>query len=86
MRQTHVLGMSNCEQISFSPRLWETRGVTTLDNRVPEHNDTVTVEGRQGRFFVIGIDSINKTVDVRSASAPVVIVKGVPWTTISYPD
>jgi hypothetical protein len=58
--------------------------VTSLENRVPKQNDTVTVAGRTGRLFVIGIDSINKTVELGTVSGPVVIVKGVPWTTMSY--
>jgi hypothetical protein len=58
--------------------------MTSPENRVPKQNETVTLEGRTGRFSVIGIDSINKTVEVRTVSAPVVVVKDVPWATIFY--
>jgi AraC-like DNA-binding protein len=74
--------------LSLRRPLWETHGVKTLENRIPKQNDTVTVEGRTDRFLVIGIDSINKTVEVRttsaSFSASFVVVKGVPWTAVSY--
>ena len=52
-------------------------------NRVPKHNDTVTVEGRTGRFVVIGIDSLHETVEVRTTSAPITVVRDVPWSAIS---
>jgi hypothetical protein len=60
--------------------------MANLENRVPKHHETVTVAGRTGRFLVIGIDSINKTVKVRTISPSFVVVKGVPWTTVSYLD
>ena len=81
-----IIGPFNSEQVSFSARLWETRGVTALDNRVPKHNDPVTVEGRQGNFFVIGIDLTHQTVEVTTVSAPDATIKDVPWTTVSYVD
>jgi hypothetical protein len=49
---------------------------------IPKQNDAITLAGRDGRFLVIGIDSINKTVEVRTMSNPVAIVKDVPWTTL----
>ena len=62
--------------------------MANLETRVPKQNDSVTVEGRAGRFLVIGIDPINKTVEVRttsaSFSASFVVVKDVPWATVSY--
>jgi hypothetical protein len=62
--------------------------MANLENRIPKQNDSVTVEGRKGRFLVIGIDSINKTVEVRTTSASFsgsfVVVKDVPWATVSY--
>jgi hypothetical protein len=62
--------------------------MANLENRIPKKNDSVTVEGRKGRFLVIGIDSINKTVEVRttsaSFSASFVVFKDVPWATVSY--
>ena len=54
------------------------------ENRVPTQHDTVALAGRKGNFLVIGIDSINKTVEVRTTSASFVVVKDVPWATISY--
>ena len=64
--------------------------MANLENRVPTQHDAVTVAGRTGNFLVIGIDSITKTVEVRttsaSFSASFVVVKDVPWTTISYLD
>jgi hypothetical protein len=54
------------------------------ENRVPKQHEMVTLAGRTGSFLVIGIDSINKTVEVRTTSASLVPVKDVPWTTISY--
>jgi hypothetical protein len=55
-----------------------------LETRVPKQNDTVKVEGRTGSFVVIGIDAINKTVEVRASLVPFSVVKDVPWTTVSY--
>jgi hypothetical protein len=60
------------------------------ENRVPTQHDAVTVAGRTDRFLVIGIDPLTKTVEVRttsaSFSASFIVVKDVPWTTISYLD
>ena len=68
------------------PKLWQTYRMDT-ESRAPKQNDTVTVEGRTGRFVIVGIDSIHKTVEVKTTSAlPVVIVKGVPWADLSYPE
>jgi hypothetical protein len=65
-------------------------GMANLENRVPTQHDAITVAGRTGRFLVIGIDPLTKTVEVRttsaSFSASFVVVKDVPWTTISYLD
>jgi hypothetical protein len=64
--------------------------MANLGNRVPTQHEAVTVAGREGRFLVIGIDSLTKTVEVRTTSvafsASFVVVKDVPWTTISYLD
>jgi hypothetical protein len=60
--------------------------MANLENRVPTQHDTVALAGRRGKFLVIGIDSINKTVEVRTTSASFVVVKDVPWKTISYLD
>jgi hypothetical protein len=76
--------------ISFPPPAVGYLGMISLENRVPTQHDAVTVAGRTGRFLVIGIDPFTKTVEVRSTSASFaasfVVVKGVPWTTISYLD
>jgi hypothetical protein len=56
----------------------------TLRNCVPSHHDTVIVAGREGSFFVIGIDSVNETVEVRTASAPFVVIKNVPWANLAF--
>ena len=53
-----------------------------LESRTPKQNDTVTVEGRTGSFAVIGIDAINKTVEVRATLAPFAVFRA-PWTTIT---
>jgi hypothetical protein len=50
---------------------------------VPKQNDAVTLAGRAGRFLVIGIDSIHKTVEVRTTLDPAAIVKDVPWTNLA---
>ena len=57
--------------------------MANLETRVPKQNDTVTVEGRAGSFAVIGIDAVNKTVEVRGTSAPFALFRA-PWATISY--
>jgi len=57
--------------------------MANLETRVPKHNDTVTVEGRAGSFAVIGIDAINKIVEVRATLAPFAVFRA-PWATISY--
>jgi hypothetical protein len=67
------------------PRLWQTYKMDT-ESRAPKQNDTVMVEGRAGLFVVTGIDSTNKTVEVRTSSAPLVVVKDVPWADLSYPE
>jgi hypothetical protein len=55
--------------------------MANLETRTPKHNDTVTVEGRTGSFAVIGIDAINKIVELRATSAPFAIFNA-PWATI----
>jgi hypothetical protein len=57
--------------------------MASLENRAPKHNDTVTVEGRTGSFAVIGIDAMNKTVEVRGTSAPFAVFR-TPWATITH--
>ena len=57
--------------------------MASLENRAPKHNDTVTVEGRTGIFTVIGIDAINKTVEVRATLAPFAVFRA-PWATIAH--
>jgi hypothetical protein len=57
--------------------------MASLENRVPKHHDTVTVEGRTGSFAVIGIDATNKTVEVRATLAPFDVFIA-PWATIAY--
>jgi len=57
--------------------------MATLETRTPKQNETVTVEGRTGSFAVIGIDTTNKTVEVRAMLAPFVVLIA-PWATISY--
>jgi hypothetical protein len=53
-----------------------------LENRIPKQNDTVTVEGHMGGFVVIGIDAMNKTVEVRATLAPFGVFIA-PWATIA---
>ena len=57
--------------------------MANLETRVPKQNDTITVAGRTGSFAVIGIDTTNKTVEVRAVSAPFVVLIA-PWATLSY--
>ena len=57
--------------------------MASLENRAPKHNDTVTVEGRTGIFAVIGIDAVNKIVEVRATLAPFAVFRA-PWATISH--
>ena len=54
-----------------------------LESRTPKQNDTVTVEGRTGSFAVIGIDAMNKTVEVRGTLAPFAVFR-TPWATITH--
>jgi hypothetical protein len=59
-----------------------------MDNRktrAPKYNDTVTVEDRKGSFAVVGIDTVNKTVEVRAVSAPFAVFNA-PWAAISHAD
>ena len=69
----HILLSKNC--ILFE--------MASLENRAPKQNDTVTVEDRTGSFEVIGIDAINKTVEVRATLAPFAVFRA-PWTTITH--
>jgi hypothetical protein len=61
-----------------------------FEARVPKQNDTVTVAGRTGSFAVIGIDAINKTVELRAIAeptaptAPTAIAFFVPWAIIAH--
>jgi hypothetical protein len=57
--------------------------MANLETRVPKQNDTITVAGRTGSFAVIGIDTTNKTVEVRATFAPFVVLI-TPQATISY--
>jgi hypothetical protein len=61
-------------------------GVTTVEGRVPRLTDTVLLEARTDRFLIIGIDSIQMTVEVRTITNPIKVVKDVPWTAVSYLD
>ena len=54
-----------------------------LENRIPKQNDTVTVEGHTGSFVIIGIDAMNKTVEVRATLAPFGVFIA-PWATIAH--
>lgn len=59
-------------------------GTFVNETRAPKQNDRVTVTGHTGRFVVISIDSIHKTVEVRTtATMPVIVAKDVPWTAIT---
>jgi hypothetical protein len=57
--------------------------MANLETRVPKQNDTVTVEGRTGSFAVIGIDAMNKTVEVRATLAPFAVFRA-PWASITH--
>jgi hypothetical protein len=57
--------------------------MANLETRIPKQNDTVTVKGRADSFAIIGIDAINKTVEVRASLAPFAVFRA-PWATISY--
>jgi hypothetical protein len=56
--------------------------MANVEPRAPKQNDTVTVKGQTGSFAVIGIDAINKTVEVRAALAPFGVFV-TPWATIT---
>jgi hypothetical protein len=60
--------------------------VATLEGRTPRLTDTVLLEARTDRFLIIGIDSIQMTVEVRTITNPIKVVKDVPWTAVSYLD
>jgi hypothetical protein len=52
---------------------------------IPRTNDTVTVEGVNGRFVVVGVDASTKTALVQTTTTPP-IVQRASWTTLSYLD
>jgi hypothetical protein len=52
---------------------------------IPKMNDTVTVEGVNGKFAVVGVDACTKTALVQSTTTPP-IVQRASWTTLSYLD
>jgi hypothetical protein len=52
---------------------------------IPRMNDTVTVEGVNGRFVVVGVDASTKTALVQTTTTPP-IVQRASWTTLSYLD
>jgi hypothetical protein len=60
--------------------------VTTVEGRIPRLTDTVLLKARTDRFLIIGIDSIQMTVEVRTITNPIKVVKDVPWTAVSYED
>ena len=82
MQQVFCLSWSQLSTILLSKNCIMCE-MASLENRAPKQNDTVIVEGQTGSFVVIGIDAINKTVEVRAKSAPFDVFKA-PWATISY--
>jgi hypothetical protein len=56
--------------------------MANIETRIPKQNDTVTVKGRADSFAIIGIDAINKTVEVRATLAPFGVFTA-PWATIT---
>jgi hypothetical protein len=52
---------------------------------IPKMNDTVTVEGMNGRFVVVGIDASTKTALVQTTTVPP-IVHRTPLTTLAHLD
>jgi hypothetical protein len=53
---------------------------------LPKHGESVTVQDREDRFVVIGIDATNKTVDVRTIADPTVFIRKVSWSLLSFQD
>jgi hypothetical protein len=51
---------------------------------IPKQGESVTMQGRKGCFVITGIDSIIKTVEVRTVADPVVFLKEIPWAVISH--
>jgi hypothetical protein len=63
--------------------LWETWDVA---KPIPKLNDPVVIEGKTGIFVVIGIDTVKKIANVRSAAGPYIVHQDVPWSAISSLD
>jgi hypothetical protein len=81
-----------CRRLAENILVRQTPNLFSFARRLQARDEihiSVTVAGRTGNFLVIGIDSLTKTVEVRttsaSFSASFVVVKDVPWTT-SYLD
>ncbi len=53
---------------------------------IPKLNEPVVIEGKTGAFVVIGIDTVKKIANVRSAAGPFIVHQGVPWSAISSLD
>ena len=52
-------------------------------NRIPKKGDVVSALGHTGRFQVLSVDSLNRSVDLRSLekrNVPAEVLEGVPWT------
>jgi hypothetical protein len=49
----------------------------------PKINDRILLDGRTGRFVIVGLDVPRMTADVRSTSGEGYMLRSVPWEAIS---
>jgi len=60
--------------------------MSRLESYVPKVGDPVTVKEHSGRFAITLVDSTAKTAGVKAVSGNVLMVKDVPWESLSYLD
>jgi len=56
----------------------------SLEGYIPKVGDPVTVKEHTGRFVITLVNFTAQTADVEAVSRNVLIVKDVPWESLSY--
>jgi hypothetical protein len=58
----------------------------SLESYIPKVGDPVTVKEYSGRFVITLVNFTARTADVEAVSGRVLMVKDVPWESLSYVD
>jgi hypothetical protein len=56
----------------------------SLESYIPKVGDAVTVKEQPGRFVITLVNFTAQTADLEAVSGSVLMVKDVPWESLSY--